>query len=244
MLNDKLTASLICMDMSDVKTYVDACLELGINWFHADFMDNTFVPRLGISPELIQFLRKRYGNYISIDSHLMVQNPMGCVDVIAPFSDWVFIHSESVSDPVRVIQHLNNNFPELKVGLAYNLGTAISTRLYNLEILDGIMFMGISPGVLGTKSWPEAVRSRILDFRMMDAPTAFTEVFVDGGVKFSSINNLISDSTCLFGKIHGADKLVCGNSTLFNTCEENKDLPIKEKIKFNLDKMKELAGEK
>ena len=80
----KITASLICMD----------------------FMDNTFVPRLGISPELIQWIRKRYGHNINIDSHLMVQNPYDCIDVIAPFSDWVFFHYEAVPDPVRILQKI------------------------------------------------------------------------------------------------------------------------------------------
>ena len=44
MLN-KITASLICMDLSDIKTDIDTLLDNGINHLHADFMDNTFVPR-------------------------------------------------------------------------------------------------------------------------------------------------------------------------------------------------------
>ena len=200
----KITASLICMDLSDIKTDIDTLLDNGVNWLHADFMDNTFVPRLGISPELIQWIRKRYGKNVNIDSHLMVQNPYDCVDVIAPFSDWVFFHYEAVPDPVRILQKIDKMSIANK-GIAYNLGTPFENELIETGLVDGVMFMGISPGVLGTLSWPNIIKNRISDFKHFSDET---KIFVDGGVSFKSLGYL------------GADKLVCGSSTLFKIDEE------------------------
>lgn len=237
MLN-KITASLICMDLSDIKTDIDTLLNNGINSLHADFMDNTFVPRLGISPELIQWIRKRYGSNIEIDSHLMVQNPYDCVDVIAPFSDWVFFHYEAVPDPVRILQKIEK-VSHAKKGLTYNLG---SVPLW-IPMADGVMLMGISPGVLGTKSWPNLVEQKIFELRCHDVD-ANIPVFVDGGVNFKSIKNLINswpleEPDTREVLYHGADKVVCGSSTLFKIDEETELMDREEMIKFNIERIKE-----
>ena len=234
----KITASLICMDLSDIKTDIDTLLENGINNLHADFMDNTFVPRLGISPELIQWIRKRYGHNINIDSHLMVQNPYDCIDVIAPFSDWVFFHYEAVPDPMRILQKIDN-VSHAKKGITYNLATI--PKIF--PMVDGIMLMGISPGVLGTKSWPSVVIEKILELRHHDVD-ANIPVFVDGGVNFKSIKNLthlwpLREQDTEEVLYHGADYVVCGSSTLFKIDDETKGLTRPDMIKYNIKRIKE-----
>lgn len=232
---NKITASLICMNLADIKTDLDTLIENGVTSFHADFMDNTFVPRLGISPELIQWMRKRYGRDIKIDSHLMVQNPYDCVDVIAPFSDWVFFHYEAVPDPVRILQKIEK-VSSANRGIAYNIGTPFNNDLIKTGLVDGIMFMGISPGVLGTASWPEVIRNKIGDFKRNISTEA--SVFVDGGVNFMSLGPLTKIILGGSGYI-GADMLVCGTSTLFKIDKETKLMDRKEMIKFNIERIKE-----
>ena len=161
-----ISTSLICCDLSNISKDLDVIVEHeGFNWLHADFMDGHFVPRYGISPELIQVLRKRYGNRVMIDSHMMVQDPFTYADVIAPYSDWYFLHYEAVTDPVRTLQMLRKKYPNLKIGLTFNLFTpdcVIEQIANNTQgIVDGMMFMGISPGVLGTNSFPE-IRTSLL----------------------------------------------------------------------------------
>jgi len=236
MLN-KITASLICMDLSDIKTDIDALLENGINNLHADFMDNTFVPRLGISPELIQWIRRRYGHNVNIDSHLMVQNPYDCIDVIAPFSDWVFFHYEAVPDPVRILQKIDK-VSHAKKGITYNIGTPMCADLEKTGMVDGAMFMGISPGVLGTKSWPYVVKDKIGYYRMHCSK--YNTVFVDGGVSFSSFKNLLLPfETFIDGITKMADYVVCGSSTLFKIDNETELMDREEMIKFNIERIKE-----
>lgn len=221
----KITASLICMDLSDIKTDIDTLLENGVDRLHADFMDNTFVPRLGISPELIQWIRKRYGNNVYIDSHLMVKDPISCLDVIAPYSNWVFFHEEAVSDPLRVLQVMDKY--EINKGITYNLGSQVNKQLINTDLVIGVMFMGISPGVLGTKSWPQIVANKIASVRSDLIGGEMLPIFVDGGVSFDSMKYL------------GADTMVCGSSTLFKIDKETELMDREEMIKFNIERIKE-----
>ena len=227
MLN-KITASLICMDLSDIKTDIDTLLDNGINRLHADFMDNTFVPRLGISPELIQWIRKRYGHNVVIDSHLMVQNPYDCIDVIAPFSDWVFFHYEATPDPIRTLQKIDK-VSHAKKGIAYNLATPFSHVFQDMDIVDGHMLMGISPGVLGTKSWPDIVLKK--SYEVNKGFYSSLPLFVDGSVNFKTIPE--------YSKNHNV-VMVCGSSTLFKIDEATELMDRDQMIKYNIKRIEEV----
>lgn len=228
MWNDKITASLICMDLSDIKTDIDTLLDNGITNLHADFMDNTFVPRLGISPELIQWIRKRYGHIVNIDSHLMVHNPYDCIDVIAPFSDWVFFHYEATPDPVRILQKIDK-ISHAKKGIAYNLATPLSRTFQEMEMVDGHMLMGISPGVLGTKSFPDIVLKKT--YEINKGFYSSLPVFIDGSVNFKTIPE--------YNKNHNVI-MVCGSSTLFKIDEATELMDRDQMIKYNIKRLEEI----
>ena len=71
-----ISTSLICMNMSQVDRDIERILKEAkgdqrFSWMHADFMDGHFVPRLGISPELIRDIKKEFPQ-VHIDSHLMI----------------------------------------------------------------------------------------------------------------------------------------------------------------------------
>lgn len=229
-----ISTSLICTDLSDIKSDIDVIVEHeGFNWLHADFMDGHFVPRYGISPELIKSLRARYGKKIIIDSHLMVQDPYTYADVIAPYSDWFFFHYEAVTDPVRTLQMLRKKYPDLKIGLVFNVFTPdilIEDILqYNEGLLDGVMFMGISPGVLGTSSFPQTVIRR-LNTVSMSYPEIKT--FVDGSVNFETVK-LYKDC--------GAHTVVSGSSMIFKPNRGANDMKIlsrAEQVAYNIEKIK------
>ena len=226
-----ISTSLICCDLANISKDLDIIVEHeGFNWLHADFMDGHFVPRYGISPELIQSLRKRYGNHVTIDSHMMVQDPFTYADVIAPYSDWYFLHYEAVTDPVRTLQMLRKKYPNLKIGLTFNLFTSdcvIEQIANNTQgIVDGMMFMGISPGVLGTNSFPEIVNRRL---QFVNNINKNIKTFVDGSVNYNTLK-LYSDS--------GAYTVVSGSSAMFKITDETKNLSREDLIKYNINKIK------
>lgn len=230
-----ISTSLICCDLANVSQDVDAIVENGYKWFHADFMDGHFVPRYGISPELIQHLRKRYGNSIVIDSHLMVDDPFTYAPVIAPYSDWFIFHYEATTDPVRTLQMLRKTYPKLQIGLAFNLMSFINAgenfkeciwMLYNQHLIDGVMFMGISPGVLGTSSYFQIVYNKIAAIRS-DSILQDLKIFIDGSVNYSTIYDYY---------YFGANVCVSGSSMMFKQ-PENQQFDRKELIKFNILKI-------
>lgn len=226
-----ISTSLICCDLSNISKDLDIIVEHeGFNWLHADFMDGHFVPRYGISPELIQALRKRYGNRVMIDSHMMVQDPYTYADVIAPYSDWYFLHYEAVTDPVRTLQMLRKKYPALKIGITFNLFTpdCVIEQIARMHegLVDGVMFMGISPGVLGTNSFPSTVNRRLL---MVQSANPNIKTFVDGSVNYD---------TLLLYKNAGAHTVVSGTSAMFKTPENSFGMTREEIINYNINKIK------
>jgi ribulose-phosphate 3-epimerase len=226
-----ISTSLICCDLSNISKDLDIIVEHdGFNWLHADFMDGHFVPRYGISPELIQALRKRYGNRVFIDSHMMVADPYTFADVIAPYSDWYFFHYEAVTDPVRTLQMLRKKYPTLKIGVTFNLFTpdCVIEQIARLceGLVDGVMFMGISPGVLGTNSFPATVNRRLL---MVQSANPNIKTFVDGSVNYNTLD---------LYKSSGAYTVVSGSSAMFKSHPETEGMTREELINFNINKIK------
>ena len=223
-----ISTSLICTDLSNVKEDIDEIISNGeqFSWLHADFMDGHFVPRYGISPELIQSIRKRYGKNVVIDSHLMVSDPYSYANVIAPYSDWFFFHVEAVTDPIRVCQMLRKKWPDLKIGLTLNLTTDMSSveLAKQTGLIDAVMFMGISPGVLGTMSFPDIVVKKAWDANDIGLST-----FVDGSVNFKTLP--VYNSSMV-------KTAVCGSSTMFKIDDETKGLTRKDLIKYNVKRIK------
>lgn len=225
-----ISTSLICCDLSNISKDLDIIVEHdGFNWLHADFMDGHFVPRYGISPELIQALRKRYGNRVFIDSHMMVADPYTYADVIAPYSDWYFFHYEAVTDSVRTLQMLRKKYPALKIGVTFNLFTpdCVIEQIAKMHegLIDGVMFMGISPGVLGTNSFPSTVNRRLL---MVQSANPNIKTFVDGSVNYNTLD---------LYKTSGAYTVVSGTSAMFKTPEKSDGMTREEIIIFNINKI-------
>lgn len=226
-----ISTSLICCDLANISKDLDVIVEHeGFNWLHADFMDGHFVPRYGISPELIQHLRKRYGDRVMIDSHMMVADPYTYANVIAPYSDWYFFHYEAVTDPMRTLQMLRKTYPSLKIGLTFNVFTpdCVIEQVARLHegMVDGIMFMGISPGVLGTNSFPATVNRRLL---MVQSANPNIKTFVDGSVNYNTLD---------LYKSSGAYTVVSGSSAMFKSHPETEGMTREELINFNINKIK------
>lgn len=220
MWNDHISASLICMDQLNLYREVSTLVSKGIYKFHADFMDNTLVPRLGIAPEVIKQLKEDWE--IEIDSHLMIKNPEKCLDVIAPYSDWVTIHYEAQEDPLRIIQLLKKRY-SCRVGLAFNVLTDIPDWIWLCKDIDGILLMGISPGVLGTNHYEEITLEKLA--RCRNYYSQVKPIYIDGAVNFNSIKKYYKNS--IMGKY---TTVVCGNSTLFKGVDRSHHFKINDQI--------------
>ena len=159
---------------------------------------------------------------------MMVDDPYDYADVIAPYSDYYMFHAEATSDPVRTIQKIRKNWPNVKVGLYFNLSTDILQYKDILSLIDCIGLMGISPGVLGTSSYYEIVSRKIDSYRLEKATNFHQDwpefIFIDGSVNFSTIPNYLHR---LYGGITPMT-FVCGSSSIMNNLKET---TIEENIK-------------
>lgn len=237
------STSLICLDQTNIDSDFCDIMNAGgarrycnYNWAHADFMDGHFVPRLGIAPEVIKHLREFYGDKIIIDSHMMVDDPFTFADVVCPYSDYYMFHVEAVTDPMRIIQKVRKNWPNVKVGLYFNLSTNILDYKYILPEIDCIGLMGISPGVLGTNSYSYIVTQKIRDYfdykneieKDSNIEIIPSEIFIDGSVNFETIHH--------YFKI-GATTLVCGSSSIVKNVYNNNDDNFQHLVETNIDKI-------
>lgn len=229
------STSLICCNLENIDTDITNILKSSngdsrFTWFHADFMDGHFVPRLGISPELIQHIRKKFGNSIIIDSHLMIDDPFTYADVIAPYSDYYMFHAEATTDPMRTIQKIRKNWPNVKVGLYFNLSTKIDNYIDILPEIDCIGLMGISPGVLGTNSYKDIIVKKL--HNIIDLGINSKEVFIDGSVNFNTIPEYNSLNV---------RTVVCGSSSMFKIDDFTRNFDRETLVDYNIKRIKRLV---
>ncbi len=209
----KLSASIICADLLNLKKEVGLLKKGKIDRIHFDVMDGIFVPRYGLPPEVLKFIHTE--SNIPITVHMMVQDPEPYIDIFKNSgADAIVFHVEPVKHIHRVIEKIKMS--GMKAGVALNLATPLTCLDYILEDLDLVMLMAINPGIVGHKLIPQ-VYKKIADLKdkLVDYPKV--EIEIDGGVTPESAPKMIKN---------GADILVCGNSTIFK-----QDREIEKRIK-------------
>lgn len=217
----KLAASLVCADMMDLKGEIAKLEKGGVDYIHFDVMDNQFVPRFGLHPEILQSLKKI--TRIPVDVHLMVDNPENAIKIFADAgADIIVVHEESTTQLHRLIKIIKATGK--KAGVALNPATSLSTLDYVLNDIDLVMLMAINPGILGHKLIPEMMdKISQLKVKLKKYPKMLIEI--DGGVTPETAPEMVR---------RGANMLVCGTSTIFKP-EGDVDVKIKELRKI-LDK--------
>lgn len=223
--NISLAASLICADPLNLKSEIRE-LEIGnADFIHFDVMDGQFVPRYGLYPEILTYLKKI--TKIPVDVHMMVEN---AEDYILDFSkagaDYFNVHVESTNHLHRVIKKVSD--VGMKPGVALNPATSLASLDWIIKDIDMVVLMAINPGIVGHKLIPNML-NKIKSLREManQAGNLDLKIQIDGGVTFESAIPMIE---------HGADTLVCGTGTIFRPHEDtisNKLNLLREKINNN-----------
>lgn len=211
----KFTASSVCMNPINLEKDIETLLENGINNIHIDVMDAHFVPRIGMYPEQIKAIRQRFPDII-IDTHLLIEFPEKYIDLFLD-SDIISIHQESSYDlynSIRKIKQANK-----KVGIGLNIATSIDSIKDIISMVDVVMLMGFSPGIVGQPLYV-GLYDKIKNIRSL-YPTI--DIMIDGGVKMDTIKPLVDS---------GATYLVCGSSTIYKN----------EYVKSNIEEMKRLLN--
>lgn len=205
--SEVINPSLICFDHLGLREDIAFLKKIGINKLHIDIMDNNYVPRFGIYPEIVERIVNEFE--FNIDLHFMVEN------VERSLNEWLrYVKPSSVSfhykDNRDRISLLTSAIKDAgaNVNIAYD--TSISDDVFVESILNnvpnGIMLLGIIPGVLEQQHRPDIVINKLMALKQTNISLTDLTIQVDGGVNFESISTFIKE---------GVNDLVCGSSTLF-----------------------------
>lgn len=197
-----ITASVICMNQNHIARDVSECIKHGITNFHVDPMDGNFVPRLGMYPEQVRYIKEEFPN-TTVDVHVMLDRPNDFLKAFCDAgSDIVMVHAENhrnLFGSIGIVKGCGK-----KAGVCLNIATDVSFLKPIAKDIDYVMLMGFNPGILNQKMWLglyEKIR------RTREAVNSDVNIMIDGGVKFDTALELWNS---------GADYLVAGTSTLFH----------------------------
>ncbi|HGF7587065.1 MULTISPECIES: ribulose-phosphate 3-epimerase [Enterococcus] len=205
-----LCPSLMCADFSKLQDEVERLDKAGIDIFHIDFMDGSFVPNFGMG--LQDFDMVRASTQKQVDVHLMIQNPSKYVEMFATRgADIIYIHPEADQQAARTLEDIRKLGK--KAGIAINPGTAVETIFELLPLVDYVMVMTVNPGFAGQK-YLEYVNPKIEKLIKLGADFDF-EVMVDGAVSLEKIRKLSEN---------GVSGFVLGTSALFGKKEKYKEI--------------------
>lgn len=199
----RVSASLMCADLSDLKAEVKRLEQAGIDWLHIDIMDGHFVPNLTFGPDFVRRVRRI--TKLPLDIHLMVERPENFIDVWQPTpKDVISFHIEATNHPQRVLKQIKSK--GAKAAVALNPATSLDSIEYILDELDMVVVMTVNPGFAGQK-WISSTKEKVGRLKeIIQKKGLKPDVQVDGNIGEHNISLL---------KKAGADVFVGGSSSVF-----------------------------
>ena len=200
----KIIPTILTSDIKDAQDKLDELAGL-VDWVQIDLMDGQFVNNVSIKPEELRQLKTT----INLEVHLMVREPQPWLPYLSPdYFKRIYFHVEAVPKPRALIKQSKEK--GFQIGLALNVETPIAVIEPFVKMLDGVLFMSVTPGWQG-QSFSEAVLDKIRQFKQK-YPDKIAAI--DGGVNKSNIKSVASA---------GADDIGVG-SALFKEGEIEQNL--------------------
>ena len=199
-----IAPSLFCADPMNLKEEIKTLEKLGIDWYHVDIMDGTFVGNFALGSEFMKSLKQN--TTLPLYAHLMAVNPASQVETLRRAgADYMCFHIETVNNPFKVANDIRQ--AGMKPCVALNPFTPIETLEPLLETVEVVTVMSMEPGFLG-QPFMEQAYGRIHALRqLIDRKGLPTLIEVDGAVDPQIGAN------CLAA---GADVLVAGFAFVFD----------------------------
>lgn len=197
----ELSASMMCADYACLRDEVRNLENAGIDIFHIDIMDGSFVDNFGMGYQDMAFIKKATSK--KVEAHLMVRKPYNYLDILFRLGiDIVYIHPEVDPDPATTIEKIHQH--GAIAGIAINPGTSISTIEELLNTVDRVLVLGVNPGHAGRQYQPY-VDKKIEKLLALKQEYNF-EIYLDGSVTKERI---------LYWSGRGVKGYVLGTATLF-----------------------------
>jgi ribulose-phosphate 3-epimerase len=200
-----LYASIVSDDPRLIFDHLPVFEENGMAGIHFDAMDGNFVPRIGLYPELLASI-KEISN-LPIEAHLMLSRPEKFIEkFVDSGANRILVHIESLVDPISTLELIESLGVESCVVL--NPGTDFINLESFLDRIEFIMLMAINPGIPRHSFIPSTLDKLKACRNWLDKSKPEVKIGIDGGVTFENAKQLYD---------LGADWLICGSGTIFNT---------------------------
>lgn len=197
-----LVPSMMCANFGNLEKEIKKLDSAGVDMYHCDIMDGSFVPNMTMGINDIKIVRK-YTDKL-VDCHLMIENPAEKVDwFIDAGADLIYIHPESERYIVKTLGHIKERGK--LTGLAINPDTSIETIHEMLELVDYVLVMTVNPGFAG-QQFIDFTKKKIIKLVELKRHFGY-KIMIDGSCSPSIIEELSR---------LGADGFILGTSALFN----------------------------
>lgn len=204
MSDSKISASMMCANLVDLRETIRVFEEEKVEYLHIDVMDGEFVPNFGLGVDYIRGLRELTS--IPLDLHLMIKNPEYKLQWIGiKETDIVSIHYESTYQVQRALDWLAPY--GCKRYLTINPATPVYVLEEVLDYVDGINLLMVNPGFSGQKIVPSTLKkAEKLKKLLVEHGKENMTLEVDGNITPENGHKL---------REIGASIFVCGTSSVF-----------------------------
>ncbi len=199
-----LAPSILSADFRNLEQQIRQTEAAGADWIHIDVMDGHFVPNISMGPFIVETCRKITN--LPLDVHLMIDDPDRFIGAfISAGADILSVHREKNQNISETLRNIRSG--GIKAGLVLNPSTPLSSVGDEINRIDLLLIMSVSPGFSGQRFLPESLSKIQQAYQARQLKSAIFQIQVDGGINHGNIAKVLAA---------GADVIVAA-SAIYNT---------------------------
>ncbi len=170
----KLFPSVMCMNADNLCNEVIAWDQAGVDGFHVDIADGTFVPNCVGSIQEASLIRSLTSKLLCV--HLMVKEPDLYLPDLYNLANVIYVHFE-IGHSREYVDKIQSH--GIKAGLAVSPCTPLKDVSPFLQSIDSLLILRVNPGFAGQRSIDE-VELKI--DRLLQSGYSPEKILLDGAV--------------------------------------------------------------